>query len=538
LRSKNKRPGGIETALPVLYDLTMRRISITCFIFLFAIACDGQSTWVKRISNSDVVNSGINCWSVTTINNTVNIVFNEAFEGFYKFCIVQMDMDGEVLAYNYYGEDGVFEHTGWANSADISHEGGLINGGSYSIDNGPGFGHFKCFDENATLLWETFYGDTVMYEDGTFRKNIFRQIKATSDGGYIAVGQIGTVQYHPQIWVLKTDGAGNFEWQNFFGGTGPNDYYDGYHIAEMPDGSFVLAGYYDWQPYVTTGILIKINAQGNFITSATTSLGSIPNNVAEGLLILENGDIITSTRREFVNDMNIDVRVTRVHRLNSELQPVWVSEIGENEFLTTANHFLMLEDNAVLAVGTTRHFGMSTLRKGHLTKVNLGDGSIIWQRTLSAVDNGINYMFDVDNTPDGGFVAAGYCLAVPGDEFPGQQDAWVVKVDQHGCLVPDCHVGVQESENENGVRMLVYPNPVKDILNVYLETSPPPPLQGRGGASTMSLIDMQGRTVKQWPADGFATTYMVDVSGLGAGVYVLRNEGGGVVLTEKIVIER
>jgi len=140
----------------------------------------------------------------------------------------------------------------------------------------------------------------------------------------------------------------------------------------------------------------------------------------------------------------------------------------------------------------------------------------------------------VVETPDGGFAAVGVAEVSPGYV---SDDTWVVKVDQHGCLVPGCHlVGVEELEAKGG-RMMVYPNPVRGVLNVYLETSPPTPLRGRGEQPILSLTDMQGRTVKQWRVGGEPTTYMADVSGLEAGVYVLRYEGGGVVLTEKVVVE-
>lgn len=512
------------------------RVILACFFSFCFLQLLSQTTWVKRYSYSDDIIDYFNCRSVTALEDGIIIIGSEEHADDptgWKLGIYKIDWQGNLQNAVLYGEPWTANQHGWANSADLSHEGGVINGGNYHVWAIDGealpenevipLGQIVQISPEGNIDWVAHVGDSIHF-------HTLRQIKATSDGGYIAIGQAELVQYHPQIWVVKTDGAGNMEWQNYFGGAGPNDYYNGFHIAELPDGGYVLGGYYDWQPYVETGILIKLNAQGNFSSSVTTGLGSVPNGSMDGLLVLDNGDVITATMREFLSEENYTIRVARVHRLNSQLQNIWVSEVGLADFKTSVNHFLSVDENSVLAVGTTKHFEMNALYMGHLTKINLDDGSIIWQRTLSAVDNGINYMFDADHTPDGGFVAAGYCLAVPGDEFIGQQDAWVVKVDQHGCLVPGCHVGVEESENENGVRMLVYPNPTNGILNVYFES-----LNLRSG--TFSLVDMQGRVLKQWRTDGSPTTYMADVSGLEAGVYVLRYEGVGVVLTEKIVIE-
>jgi hypothetical protein len=170
--------------------------------------------------------------------------------------------------------------------------------------------------------------------------------------------------------------------------------------------------------------------------------------------------------------------------------------------------------------------------RGSLWKLS-AEGDSLWLRTYAFADGHPCHFRDVIETPDGGFAAVGVAQASPGYV---SDDTWVVKVDEHGCLVPGCHlVGVEELEAKGG-RMLVYPNPVRGVLNVYL-ASPPAPLQGRGKSPTMSLIDVNGKVVKQWRVGGEPTTYMADVTGLEAGVYVLRYEGGGVVLTEKVVVE-
>ena len=507
------------------------RIGRTLIFFLFLCANStsfSQSTWVMRISNSDTINSGINAWSVTTVGNTINLVFNEAFDGFYKFVIVQLDIDGEIIAYNYYGENGVFEHAGWANSADVSNEGGVINAGSYSIDDGPSFGHIKSFDANAELLWERLYGDTIQYNDGSYGGNIFRQVKSTSDGGYIAVGQAGVVQYHPRIWVVKTDAQGEVEWQNYYGVTGPNSYYDGFHISETPAGDYVFAGYYDWEPFVTSGIVYRVNSEGQILNTATTSLGEVPNGSCDGILVLDNNDIITGTQLNFIGEDGGDMQFTRVHRLDPTLQNIWVSEVGENWRTTAINHMLRVDPNSMVCAGTARTYDEFPLFYGHLTKMNLDDGSIIWQRLLSVVDNGMNMMFDVDHAPDGGFVTAGWCLAIWDDEHTGQQDAWVAKTDEHGCIVPGCHVGVLE--NEATAAFKLYPNPARDIVNLYLETDQHRP---RG---TITIHDLQGREVKNFPAPQSETTYIIDISMLTPSIYVITYSDNQVYVTERLIV--
>jgi hypothetical protein len=69
--------------------------------------------------------------------------------------------------------------------------------------------------------------------------------------------------------------------------------------------------------------------------------------------------------------------------------------------------------------------------------------------------------------------------------------------------------------------MEVYPNPVKDLLQVQL----PNGLQGTVG---LQIIDMQGRVVKRnnLASDGSALNTTMDVSTLTSGVYILKAQAG------------
>lgn len=59
-------------------------------------------------------------------------------------------------------------------------------------------------------------------------------------------------------------------------------------------------------------------------------------------------------------------------------------------------------------------------------------GNIEWQKTLGG--NGYDYAFSVQQTTDGGFIAAGLTTSVDGDVTGnhGSEDAWVVKLDASG----------------------------------------------------------------------------------------------------------
>ncbi|MCA2005290.1 MAG: T9SS type A sorting domain-containing protein [Ignavibacterium sp.] len=90
-----------------------------------------------------------------------------------------------------------------------------------------------------------------------------RSINKTSDGGYIITGW--TFSYGPgaigNVWLVKTDSLGNMQWNKFFGGT---DVDRGFSVQQATDGGYILTGY-----TASSGaglddmLLIKTDAAGN-----------------------------------------------------------------------------------------------------------------------------------------------------------------------------------------------------------------------------------------------------------------------------------
>jgi hypothetical protein len=516
----------------------VRKFALLCVFGVIMLSSNAQSTWVKRYSYSDTLTDYINLRSISVVNEGIFIIGSEEHADDptgWKLMSYLLDLNGEVLNNSLFGEPWEARVHGWANSCDVSHEGGFINGGGFAvwaIDGEPipedeviYMGNITHFSSAGELEWSRLYGDSIHF-------HTLRQIKATSDGGYIAVGQAAWVDHHPQIWVLKVNSIGDVEWEQFYGGNGPNDYYAGWQIAETPSGDYVFVGYYDWQPYITTGIIYKINAQGSFITSSNVGLGEVPNGTCEGIMVLYNGDVLTTTQKWIENSLGDEIRVCRIHRLDSDLNNVWVVELGEDDVNTTINHFIQLDNHTALGVGTANTYVEWPIQHGHITKINLDNGEIIWQRLLNVLDYGMNYLFDVEHSPDGGFVAAGWCLQVPGDEFSGQQDAWVVKVDEYGCLVPGCHVGVLEQDMQVGFK--TYPNPATDVINMYIESNKV--IKGRFVlTNTAGQRVYEGNSLVVTPQE--PTTYMHVVTQYPRGLYVLSFESDEGVVSEKVVLE-
>lgn len=94
--------------------------------------------------------------------------------------------------------------------------------------------------DNNAALWNYRYG-------GAGDEGLLAVVK-TADGGYLTGGyspsgnsgdKTQTSQGHNDYWIVKTDAAGQKQWDKTFGGPG-NDYLN--RVVQTPDGGYLLAG--------------------------------------------------------------------------------------------------------------------------------------------------------------------------------------------------------------------------------------------------------------------------------------------------------
>jgi predicted secreted protein len=125
-----------------------------------------------------------------------------------------------------------------------------------TISSGAGGADFWLVKTDAagTLQWNQTYGGTDL--------DLARSVVETSDGGYTIAGE--TLSYGAggmDFWLVKTDATGNAQWNQRYGGT--NDDY-GRSVVETSDGGYTIAGW--TASYGAGGMdfwLVKTDAAGN-----------------------------------------------------------------------------------------------------------------------------------------------------------------------------------------------------------------------------------------------------------------------------------
>ncbi len=137
----------------------------------------------------------------------------------------------------------------WTKTIGRSHEYGTDGGKSVQQTTDGGYvitGHSSLPEENHTTqvylvrtdasgdtLWTRTFGDSL--SDGGV------SVRQTSDGGYVITGW--TCSYGAggsDLFLLKTDAAGVFEWTSTFGGPFDDA---GYSVRQTTDGGYVVTGY-------------------------------------------------------------------------------------------------------------------------------------------------------------------------------------------------------------------------------------------------------------------------------------------------------
>ena len=173
---------------------------------------------------------------------------------------------------------------------------------------------------------------------------------------------------------------------------------------------------------------------------------------------------------------------------------------------------------------------------GWLVKFDAQTGAILWDRKYHYIEDTSDEheIYDLTACADGGvaFVGEALDLTINNDPdyiYPVQQ-GWVVKVDEHGCVVPGCQENNVSELNSEKTYFKAGPNPLTQGQNLHIYL-------GSEATGTFILRDSQGKEIKSFPAHSKNTTYTWELD-MSSGSYVLSLVDGNKVLqSEKIIKE-
>ncbi|MCD4818729.1 MAG: T9SS type A sorting domain-containing protein [Candidatus Cloacimonetes bacterium] len=258
-------------------------------------------------------------------------------------------------------------------------------------------------------LWTQHFGG-IFEESST----CIRQI---NDGGYIIFGatdQTGNNLY--DIWLIKTDEAGNLVWDVTFGGE-QNDF--SIMGQQTLDDGFIIAGTTDsYGNGMQDFWLIKTDESGNEEWNQT--YGTLENDRAQYVEQTADGGFILTggTGNYESNDMDVWLIKTDAYG-NLEWEQTFGGAGNEKAYTVHQE-----DDGSYILAGSTSSFGNGNYDM-YLIKTD-ESGNELWYRTFGGAENENAYSMQL--LPGEGYILAGYTKSFG----QGEDDVWLIKVDEQG----------------------------------------------------------------------------------------------------------
>lgn len=106
-------------------------------------------------------------------------------------------------------------------------------------------------DHEGNLIWQKIYGNNIW--------NDVRDVEPLKDGGFALAATLQTTDLDLDMYIIRTDSAGNTKWAKQFGYP---EYDEALAVRETPSGNLLVAGYRE-QPINKQAVILELDAAGN-----------------------------------------------------------------------------------------------------------------------------------------------------------------------------------------------------------------------------------------------------------------------------------
>ncbi|MEN6590344.1 MAG: hypothetical protein ABFC76_03245 [Fervidobacterium sp.] len=244
-------------------------------VYVVKLDQDGESEWGKTYTNPG--NDRANCIQETADGNyvitgftTVTVTSNSLNSSNVDVLFLKIDEDGDILSQKRFGGTG--EDKGkWIQQTN---DGGyIIAGSTNSFGAGGNDVYIVKLNSDGDYEWDKTYGGT-----GNDEAN---GVVQTDDGNYVFAGSWGIASLESKLYVAKISGADphNILWSKNYGGNYLNS---AYSIQKTNDGGYILAGVKNFKvtsvmPFTATSdaYILKLNSTGNEVWERTYSKGEL-----------------------------------------------------------------------------------------------------------------------------------------------------------------------------------------------------------------------------------------------------------------------
>ncbi len=256
-------------------------------------------------------------------------------------------------------------------------------------------------DNNGNMQWNNTFGGNNDEEGFS--------VKQTLDGGYIITGYTKSFGSGlSDVYLVKTDALGNLEWSKTFGGEQDEE---GYAVLQNSDGSYLVAGVTSSSGAGSRDLwMIKTDPAGNLLWQKTH--GGLS---SDGAMYAEHtsdgGYIVTGWTLSFGPGALGNAWLVKTDSLGNQQ---WNKYFGGSD-ADRGNSVQQTSDGGYILTGYTASFGAGLYDMLLIKTDMLGNQE--WMKTFGGT--GRDYGNSVQQTSDGGYIVLGYTLSfgAGGDDF-------------------------------------------------------------------------------------------------------------------------
>jgi len=310
---------------------------------------------------------------------------------------------------------------------------------------------------------------------------VVNAIALQSDGKILLGGYFMTYNGATENRIIRLNPDGSKD-ATFITGTGFNS--GANSITVQPDGKILVGGEFTTYKGVTENRIIRLNTDGSKDTTFTTGTGF--NSLVRSIALQSNGKIVIGgdfTTYQGITENNII-------RLNADGSKDTTFTTGTGFDYSVGTIVLNPSEKILVGGAFTTYNGVTENR---IIRLNT-DGN---KDTAFATGTGFNdYVGSIVLHSDGKIFVGG--------NFTTYQDS-----NESASLIAlhsETNLATENFTNANGVSL--YPNPVKDILNIDLLDNT--------SISSVKIYDLQGKLLLEKASND------IDVSSLSAGLYLIK----------------
>ena len=306
--------------------------------------------------------------------------------------LIKTDANGNAQWEQFYGEAGNESGSGIKMTGD---------GGYIIVGKGPSPVSYSDVyllktDSIGNLIWER----EINIQDNDFGSDI----DLTFDGGYIICGYCGLMSYpyYRDCLLIKTDSLGNMLWARTYGGNYNDKFYS---IRQCPDGGFIMTGFTSDTVYNSDVYLVKTDSAGNIEWERTYG-ENYYDSIGSQVIITDDGGFIIVGTTKLSNIADTDVFLIKTDSFGNEQ---WHSVIG-GHYEDGGGGVQETIDGGYVITGTTKSFYSGSIVPGgyhsEVYFLKTDDAGVVeWQMILDP--NLYDHGADLQQTTDGGFIIVG-----------------------------------------------------------------------------------------------------------------------------------